>query len=301
MRRQKTLSSPGLAAGRARPRRRRLRRRREQEAACRARATQSCTARRAGRSPSSRTGTSTISTPAPPYYQYTYAITYVTQRPLLAYKPNSITPVPDLAASMPTVSNGGKTVTVHIRKGIKFSPPVNREVTSADVKYAMERGFDAAVGNGYASPYFGVSRERRRSQQHGAEHLRHPDAGQVHDRVQADEAERHVRRRAPGAATPRPGRHARKYDKGASSSYGNHQVATGPYMIQNNAAGKITGYTPGRQIVLVRNPNWNAKTSWRPAYADKIVFKEGFDPTVGTKQILSGPAGHQRRLPAAGG
>ena len=61
-------------------------------------------------------------------------------------------------------------------------------------------------------------------------------------------------------------------------------------MIQNNAAGKITGYTPGRQIVLVRNPNWNPKTSWRPAYADKIVIKEGFDPTVGTKQILSGSA-----------
>jgi peptide/nickel transport system substrate-binding protein len=41
----------------------------------------------------------------------------------------------------------------------------------------------------------------------------------------------------------------------------------------------------------VRNPNWDAKTSWRPAKADEILFKEGFqDPTVLTRQILSGSA-----------
>ena len=67
-------------------------------------------------------------------------------------------------------------------------------------------------------------------------------------------------------------------------------MATGPYMIQANAAGKITGYAPNKQIVLVRNPNFNPKTSWRPAYADKVVFKEGFDPSVATRQILSGQA-----------
>jgi peptide/nickel transport system substrate-binding protein len=89
---------------------------------------------------------------------------------------------------------------------------------------------------------------------------------------------------------PVPYDYAKKYDTGASSSYGNHQVATGPYMIQNDSSGKVTGYTPGREIILVRNPNWNPKTSWRPAYADKILFKEGFDPSVGTKQILSGEA-----------
>src|SRR5205085_1705980 len=94
--------------------------------------------------------------PGEAYYAFTYQITYVTQRPLLAYKPNSVTPVPDLAASMPTVSKDGKTVTVKLRHGVKFSPPVNREVTSADVKYAIERGFDAAVANGYAGAYFGV-------------------------------------------------------------------------------------------------------------------------------------------------
>ena len=42
-----------------------------------------------------------------------------------------------------------------IKQGVKFSPPVNREVTSKDVKYAIERGFFNTVNNGYAGAYFG--------------------------------------------------------------------------------------------------------------------------------------------------
>ena len=37
--------------------------------------------------------------------------------------------------------------------GVRFSPPVNREVTSQDVKYAIERGFFSTVANGYAQAY----------------------------------------------------------------------------------------------------------------------------------------------------
>ena len=55
--------------------------------------------------------------PGQAYYSFTYEITYATQRPLLAYRPDSVNAVPDLAAAMPKVSNGGKTVTVHIRHG----------------------------------------------------------------------------------------------------------------------------------------------------------------------------------------
>jgi peptide/nickel transport system substrate-binding protein len=230
--------------------------------------------------------------PGAAYYQFTYAITYVTQRPLLAYKPDSIQPVPDLASSMPTVSNGGKTVTVHIQHGIKFSPPVNREVTSADVKYAIERGFDAAVGNGYAGAYFGVIKgapTKLGNTVPSISGIQTPDKYTIVFQLSKPSGIFVAALQEPLTA-PVPASYARKFDKGTSSSYGNHQVATGPYMVQNNASGKITGYTPGRQIVLVRNPNWNPKTSWRPAYADKIVFKEGFDPTVGTKQILNGQA-----------
>jgi peptide/nickel transport system substrate-binding protein len=230
--------------------------------------------------------------PGAAYYQFTYAITYVTQRPLLAYKPNSIDPTPDLASGMPSISKDGKTITVHIQKGIKFSPPVNREVTSADVKYAIERGFDAAVGNGYAGAYFGVIKGAPKNIGNTVPNIsgiQTPDKYTIVFKLTQPSGIFVSALQEPLTA-PVPAEYARKFDQGKSSSYGNHQVATGPYMVQNNASGKITGYTPGRQIVLVRNPNWNPKTSWRPAYADKIVFKEGFGPTVGTKQILNGQA-----------
>jgi peptide/nickel transport system substrate-binding protein len=230
--------------------------------------------------------------PGAAYYQFTYAITYVTQRPLLAYKPNSIQPTPDLASAMPKVSSDGKTITVHIKHGIKFSPPVNREVTSADVKYAIERGFDAAVGNGYAGAYFGVIKgapTKIGNTVPNISGIQTPDKYTIVFHLTKPSGIFVGALQEPLTA-PVPADYARKFDKGTSSSYGNHQVATGPYMVQNNAAGKITGYSPGKQIVLVRNPNWNPKTSWRPAYADKIVFKEGFDPSVGTKQILNGQA-----------
>ena len=76
------------------------------------------------------------------YYQMGYMVCYATQRPLYSWKPeDGTTPVPDLATADPQISEDGKTVTVKIRSGVKFSPPVNREVTSKDVKYAIERGF----------------------------------------------------------------------------------------------------------------------------------------------------------------
>jgi len=94
--------------------------------------------------------------PGQAYFQLTYEWTSNVDRSLYQYKPdNPITPVPDLASGPPKISNGDKTITVHLRKGVKFSPPVNREVTSADVKYAMERGFTKQVSNGYAAAYFG--------------------------------------------------------------------------------------------------------------------------------------------------
>src|SRR6266511_5480096 len=44
---------------------------------------------------------------------------------------------PDLAASMPTTSSDGKTVTVKIRTGVKFHN--GDPLTSADVKYTFDR------------------------------------------------------------------------------------------------------------------------------------------------------------------
>jgi len=233
--------------------------------------------------------------PGEAYYSFTYEITYATQRTLLAYKPGSVNAVPDLAASMPKVSPDGRVLTVHIRKGVRFSPPVNRAVTSADVKYAIERGFDTSVANGYVGAYFGDLVGAPTSPTHRVPNIsgiETPNATTIVFRL------RHPSGVFVGAlgmpiTAPVPASYARPFDAETVSTYGLHQVATGPYMIKNNASGSINGigYQPNKLIELVRNPNWNAKTSWRPANADEILFKEGFqDPTVMTRQILSGSA-----------
>src|SRR4051794_2218471 len=95
--------------------------------------------------------------PGAAYYQFDFMIDYSTQRPLYSYKPAETTKTPDLAASDPVISPDKKTVTVKIKKGIKFSPPVNREVTSKDVKYAIERAFSANVPNGYVGTYMPIA------------------------------------------------------------------------------------------------------------------------------------------------
>ena len=91
----------------------------------------------------------------------------------------------------------------------------------------------------------------------------------------------------PGTA-PVPKEYAAKFDAGKQSQYGLHLVTTGPYMVQNDASGKLTGYQPGRRITIVRNPNWDKSTDWRPAYLDKIVIEEGSDPNVGNRRVLNG-------------
>jgi peptide/nickel transport system substrate-binding protein len=233
--------------------------------------------------------------PGAAYYSFTYEITRPTQRYLLYPKENSTALRPDLATAMPTVSKDGKTVTVHIRHGVRFSPPVNREVTSADVKYAIERGFATSVANGYAGAYFSdiqgaptkppafpkpISGIQTPNKDTIVFHLKQPEAVFVTALSQP-------------LTAPVPESYAKKFDDQAVSSYGLHQVATGPYMIKNNAAGSINGigYQPSHLIELVRNPNWNPKTDFRLGCVNEVKFMEGYqDPTVMAKTILSGAA-----------
>ena len=71
-------------------------------------------------------------------------VQYAVNRTLYSFKPDdSVKPVPDLATGPPEISSDNKTVTVHIKKGVKFAPPVNRVVKTADMKYAIERAFSS--------------------------------------------------------------------------------------------------------------------------------------------------------------
>ena len=69
-----------------------------------------------------------------------------------------------------------------------FSPPVNREVTSADVAYAIERGANPNVANPYFEIYFSSLEGCRKRQ--GRPVPGHHHARQVHDRLPPEQAER---------------------------------------------------------------------------------------------------------------
>src|ERR1700761_2372578 len=92
--------------------------------------------------------------PATSYFQIDYLIEYATQTPLYTFTPTSDSPTPLLASGMPAVSDGGKTVTVHIKSGWKFSNGAT--VTSKDVEWAFMRMFNSNIQNGYAAGYFPI-------------------------------------------------------------------------------------------------------------------------------------------------
>jgi peptide/nickel transport system substrate-binding protein len=229
------------------------------------------------------------------YYQTDFVeLSSTTQRQLYGWKPDESKPTPDLAEDLPEVSNGGKTVTVKIKKGIKYSAPLqDRTVKAADVKYALERCFLPQVANGYANVYYGDIE--------GVKEFQDGKAKEVSGIETPDDLTLEINSTKPlGVLTyanggalgmpctvPVPKDYAQKYDKGKTSTYGEHQVFTGPYMIENDGKGKVTGYEPGKKLVLVRNPSWDKDTDFKPAYFNRIEVQGGFDSTVAARRTLS--------------
>jgi peptide/nickel transport system substrate-binding protein len=232
------------------------------------------------------------------YYQMGTQITRATQKMLYRPKVDDATVLePDLAETDPQVSDDGCTVTVTLKQGVEFSPPVDREVTSADVKYAIERGFFSSVANGYADAYFGQLRGAEPSADPGTKipGIETPDDYTIEFNLEPAEGESVC----PGGvlagalsmplSAPVPEEYAREFDAKDQSDYGQNQISTGPYMIENNAQGEAIGYQAGRRIHMVRNPNWNPDLDNRPAYVDEIDIQQGNDDaTVMSRQVLDG-------------
>src|SRR3954470_22014204 len=228
------------------------------------------------------------------YYQYDYmALMEPTQRSLYGWEADADKPTPDLATGDPAISDGGKTMTIKIRPGIKYSAPVKRDVKAADFKYALERCFLPQVGNGYVNAYLGTIA--------GIDAFKNGKAKEITGITAPDDSTLVIKFTKPtGAAAqalalpcaaPVPKEYAQKFDAGKQSTYGQHQVFTGPYMIKGAESGSVkAGYVPGKKIDLVRNPNWGGKQQgdFKPAYLDTISFLGGNDLSVASRKILSG-------------
>jgi peptide/nickel transport system substrate-binding protein len=218
------------------------------------------------------------------YYQYGLNVAYATQRPLYSYKPDDPkTLQPDLAEGPPDIAADGKTVTIRIRSGVRFSPPVNREVTSGDVRYAIESAFKTSVNGPYFGAYLADVKGLEAFKDKRTKHisgLKTPDDRTIVFKLDRPRGAIVAGSLSLPGSAPVPPEYAAKYDDRDSSTYGNHQVATGPYMVAE--------YKPGQSIRLERNPNWDGSTDYKPAYLDSITINEGVEPDVGSRQIETG-------------
>jgi peptide/nickel transport system substrate-binding protein len=229
------------------------------------------------------------------YYTFGYMVAFATNRTLYSFKPNdSVHPVPDLATGPPEISADNKTITVHIKSGIKYAPPVNREVTTKDIKYAFERAFSKEVPSGYAGAWFssivGTPEKVNSGDIKPISGIETPDDHTIVFKLKTAEAPLVTQALVMPITVPVPEEYASKWDKSTPSKFDQYQSFTGPYMVKNDpTTGKVTGRVPGKSISIVRNPNWDPKTDFRPAYLDAINIEEGNDDlATASRRALNG-------------
>ena len=172
---------------------------------------------------------------------------------------------PDLAESDPQISEDGKTVTVKIkpRRQVLAAGQPRGDVQGRQVRdraRLLQHRQQRLRGRLLRRPRGREGRRQAGHEDHGHHDARRPD-----DRVQP-QARGCRRRRSPArsrcrSSAPVPEEYAEKFDKQNPSTYGENQVATGPYMIENDAV-RQGDRLPGRasSIHLVRNPNWDKST-----------------------------------------
>ena len=202
-------------------------------------------------------------------------------------------PRPDIADGEPQISSDQKTITVKLKKGIKFAPPVNREITSKDIKYGFERAFSAHVPSPYATVYFKdiVGAPSKPAEIKDIPGIETPDDSTIVFKLTTPSAALVSQALAMPISTPVPQEYAKPFDAKTPSTYDQYVAFTGPYMYKNDSSGKLVGRKPGRSIELLRNPNWDPKTDYRPAYLDSITIEEGNDDAVSSaRRVLNGSA-----------
>lgn len=232
------------------------------------------------------------------YYETDYAELYQpTQRALFGWKPTDTqTPTPDIATGMPTIANHGKTLTFHLKSDVHYSAPLqNRTVAAADIKYAMERCFLAGVGNGYAFSYFtnivgAPSAPLAKYKPISGIEAPNPTTLVIKTTTPVGVLT-DVNALSLPCTVPVPRDYAQKFDASNPSTYGQHQVFTGPYMIKGAGTGTVPGssYQTGKLLLLVRNPSWQQSSDpIRAQHFTTITVKGGNDITVASRQILDG-------------
>ncbi|HEX5922939.1 MAG TPA: ABC transporter substrate-binding protein, partial [Baekduia sp.] len=241
--------------------------------------------------PNHRGGTLVLLNPAPKFDSIDPAIQYnvlpaqllgMTNDGLVTFKHvgsrDGTQLVPDLANSLPSPADNGRSYTFHLRSGIRYS---NRApVRAGDIRRGIERVFKV---NGPARSYYtGIVGGRRCARKPRRCDLSRgivadDRRGAITFNLTAPDADFLYKLALPFAYAIPAGTPDR--------DVGRYPVpATGPYM--------IASYRAHHELRLVRNP---AFREWSSAaqpdgYADEIVWKLGVTPEAGTSAVIHGRA-----------
>ena len=206
--------------------------------------------------------------------------------------------VPDLATALPTLTDGGRTYTFHLRKGVRYS--TGQPVRAGDIRRGIERAVvhsdttQSAVY--YSAAIIGARACRTAAEGAVARDRARPDCD-LSNGITADDRTRtvvfHLTR--PTAdflyQLALPAASAVPQDTPVDLPPGSFLPATGPYQIRSYTRGQDAA--DGHQrLRLVRNPHFRVWSSQaQPAgYPDRIVFEAGYSNTKAVARVTDGRA-----------
>jgi oligopeptide transport system substrate-binding protein len=186
--------------------------------------------------------------------------------------------LPDLATEVPTqenggIADGGTTYTFHLKQGVKFAPPVDREVTAADFKYSFERMMadPKAPATGFYTGVVGAEAFMAGKAKHIAGYQT-PDPYTVVIKLEQPDMA------FMGAMTMSfTDVVAREWVEKWGRQINRHPLGTGPYMFDH--------WTAGREILVQRNPNYYAPDT---VYLDAVRFEFSLNPSTAVLKLQRG-------------
>ena len=197
---------------------------------------------------------------------------------LLGYKhvngPDGATLVPALATDLPQVSSDGLTYKFTLRKGLKYSN--GNPVKATDFRYAIERDFLAdSPGVGFFSNIAGADSFSKTKKGHITGITANDATGAITIKLVKPQGDFQNILATIFAAPVPQGTPAKDQSTTPIPS-------TGPYQIQS--------YTPNRQFVLTRNPDFKPLPNVPATNPDKITVKIVEDDSAALQQVINGEA-----------
>ena len=186
--------------------------------------------------------------------------------------------VPDVAADLGTTKDAGKTWVFKLRTNLKYED--GSKITCADMKYGVMRSYNDDILDG--GPTYAKDFIDNPTNYKGPYTEPGKDLPTVICSPKGDSITFKLSVAIPyfpyvttfGAFSPIP------KAKDTKQNYELHPISSGPY--------KIESYARGKQLVLVRNSQWDPKTDpLRWNYPDSYVVKMGADQNVIEQSLIS--------------